>query len=112
MVVTILSLPFLLTDCTTKVVDDPIAATADRPGGQVLPRPRRVFVADFQIDPQAVQQDQGIGPSAIRAMGQGPAAYGTAQQVQDAVASSLSGEHPEDGVTGHTWHSRATTRIR
>jgi hypothetical protein len=89
MVVTILSLPFLLTDCTTKVVDDPIAATADRPGGQVLDRPHRVFVADFLIEPQAVQQDQGIGPSALRAMGQGPAAYGTAQQVQDAVASSL-----------------------
>ena len=31
------------------------------PTGGTMPRPQRVLVSDFEVDPQAVQLDQGIG---------------------------------------------------
>jgi Domain of unknown function (DUF4410) len=54
-----------------------------------MPRPSRVMVTNFYVDPQAVRLDQGIGPRLMRTMEPGAATPNPAREVQDAIAEAL-----------------------
>jgi hypothetical protein len=71
----------LVTACATRVTSSTPYAS---PEAANLRRPTRVLVADFQIDPNAVRQDQGIGPRLQRSM-----AGGSAGAAQEAIATEV-----------------------
>jgi len=56
-----------------------------------VPRPARIMVADFQVDPAAVRQDQGIGPRLQRSVNGGglQPRLAIAREVQDAIADTV-----------------------
>ena len=86
----------LLPACATEVHSSSAAPPAT--ASMNLPRPRRVLVADFAVDPSAVQQDQGIGERLQREMSGGDpsqAQAATASEVQTALGGALLG-----GLTG------------
>jgi hypothetical protein len=79
----------LLAACATRVET---TSTAPPTAVSSLPPPRRLLVVDFGIDPDAVRQDQGIGPRLQRQLeGADPDAArgGIASGVQSAIADAL-----------------------
>ena len=52
-------------------------------------RPQRVVITDFEVDPQAVRLDQGVGPRVMRVMGGSEPSTGSARDVQDAITEAL-----------------------
>ena len=83
-------LALLLTGaCATRVTS---SNAVPSPEAANLPRPTRVLVADFAVDPGAVQQDQAIGLRLQRAMagGDGGQARGAlATEVQSAISDTV-----------------------
>ena len=83
-------LVFLLASaCATQVTS---TGSAEAPPDLALPRPARVLVADFAVDPDAVRQDQGIGARLQREVSGGDplaAQSAIAHDVQVAVADAL-----------------------
>jgi hypothetical protein len=62
------------------------------PEAEVVTQPRRVMVADFEVDPEAVRQDRGIIPRLERSMngGDDPSArYALAREVQEAISATV-----------------------
>jgi hypothetical protein len=79
----------LATACATRVTS---SAPTQSPEAASVPRPRRVLVTDFQVDPDAVRQDQAIGLRLQRAMdgGNAEAARGAiAAEVQSAISDTV-----------------------
>jgi hypothetical protein len=60
-----------------------------KPTGGTMPRPQRVLVSDFEVDQQAVQLDQGIGPRVMRTLGGSAPPTSQAREVQDAITEAL-----------------------
>ena len=86
---TALLLLLLATACATRVTS---SAPTQSPEAASVPRPRRVLVTDFHIDPDAVRQDQAIGLRLQRAVdgGNAEAARGTiAAEVQSAISDTV-----------------------
>jgi len=75
--------------CATQVTRTGSYMPTGDQAGVAMPRPQRVLVTDFEVDPQAVQLDQGIGPRVMRTMGGGEVAMGSAREVQDAITEAL-----------------------
>lgn len=77
------------TACATSVTS---SAPTQSPEAASVPRPRRVLVADFQVDPSAVRQDEAIGLRLERAMdgSNAAAARGAiAAEVQSAISNTV-----------------------
>ena len=71
------------------------------PRAAALPKPRRVLVEDFAVDPSRVGLDQGIGPRLQAAVFRGllgHSQYGTAMQVQSAISETLVAEIRKMGL--------------
>jgi len=84
-----LMLLLLATSCATRVAS---SAPSQSPEATSVQRPRRVLVADFQVDPGAVRQDQAIGIRLQRSMdgGNAEAARGAiAAEVQSAISDTV-----------------------
>lgn len=84
-----LTLLLLVTACATRVTS---SAPTQSPEAASVPRPRRVLVADFQVDPGAVRQDQAIGLRLQRAVdgGNAEAAHeAIAAEVQSAISDTV-----------------------
>ena len=80
-----LALAVLLCACATRVTQ----TGTNLSGGGALPRPQRVLVTDFDVDPEAVRLDQGIGPRVTRLI-EPDAPTGTpAREVQNAISEAL-----------------------
>jgi Domain of unknown function (DUF4410) len=75
--------------CATRVTQTGSYVAAGDQAGSAMPRPQRVLVTDFEVDPQAVQLDQGIGPRLMRTMQGGASTATPARQVQDAIAEAM-----------------------
>jgi hypothetical protein len=75
--------------CATRVTSSNAIRS---PEAANLPRPMRVLVADFRVDPGAVQQDQAIGLRLQRAMAGGNEAQARgaiATEVQSAISDTV-----------------------
>jgi hypothetical protein len=85
-----ISILLVLSACTTHVVPSQPYASV----GAVVPRPTHVLVADLEVDPAVVRQDQGIGPRLQRSMsgddGQSDR-IALARGVQDAISDAVVG---------------------
>jgi hypothetical protein len=99
----------LLAGCATQVTS---SGPSTSPEAARVPRPTRVLVADFAVDPGAVRQDQGIGPRLQRSMagGSSGAARGAlAREVQSAISDTAvdalrkSGLPAERAMPGETY---------
>lgn len=78
--------------CSTRVSTTATALPAHDAFGSPLPRPRRVLVQDFIVDPDAVRLDQAIGLRLQRQVSgedEVTTRAQTAMQVQDAISSTL-----------------------
>jgi hypothetical protein len=98
-----------LSACSTHVGSSTPNPSAD---AAAVPRPKRVMVADFAIDPAAVRQDQGIGPRLERSINGGgglSARIALAHEVQDAISQTAvdalrkAGLPAERAVSGATY---------
>lgn len=80
-----------LAGCSTRVSTGPSYNPTAAAAAAGLPRPTRLLVTDFQIDADAVQQDQGIGPRLQRAVagGDGTGRESLAQEVRAAIGDSV-----------------------
>ena len=76
-----LTLLLLATACATSVT---ASAPSQSPEAASVTRPRRVLVADFQVDPGALRQDQAIGLRLQRA-----ANGGNAEGAHEAIAAEV-----------------------
>ena len=84
-----LTLLLLATACATRVT---ASAPSQSPEAASVPRPRRVLVADFQVDPGAVHQDQAIGLRLQRAVDGSNAEVAheaIAAEVQSAISDTM-----------------------
>ena len=84
-----LALALLASACATRVTSGTPYQSSEIAN---LPRPTRVLVADFQIDPGAVAQDQGIGPRLQRQISGGSAGSARAaiaEEVQSAISDAV-----------------------
>lgn len=84
-----LLLLLLAAACATRVTSSTPSAS---PEAMNLPRPTRVLLADFDVDPDTVRQDQGIGPRLQRSLegGSAGAARGAiAAEVQSAISDAV-----------------------
>ncbi|MBV8913669.1 MAG: DUF4410 domain-containing protein [Acetobacteraceae bacterium] len=83
--------------CATKVNS---SAPGFSPEAASVPRPTRVLVADFEVDPSAVRQDQGIGPRLQRSIGGGNAGGGAAiaREVQSAISETVVSDLRQAGL--------------
>ena len=84
-----LLLLLLVAACATRVAS---SAPSPSPEAVNLPRPTRVLVADFQVEPDAVRQDQGIGLRLQRAIAGGSAGaarISLATEVQSAISNTV-----------------------
>jgi hypothetical protein len=88
-VLTVAALTVLLTACATHVTQTGNYVPASEATDGAMPRPQRVLVTDFDVDPGAVKLDQGIGPRVMRTIGQGTPKAASAWEVQDAIAEAL-----------------------
>ena len=84
-----LLLASFLPACATNVAQTGGYAPAGNDPGGAVPRPSRVLVVDFEVDPRAVQLDSGIGPRLMRTLQGGTPAATSAREVQDAIAELL-----------------------
>lgn len=82
-----LLLVVFLAACGTNVTQTGGSVPANSAGA--IPRPGRVLVTDFTVNPQAVHLDLGIGPRLMRTLEGGASAGTPAREVQDAIAGSL-----------------------
>jgi hypothetical protein len=79
----------LLAACSTKVTQTGNYVAGAVGNGAALPRPQRVLVMNFYVDPQAVQLDRGIGPRMMRTLQPDAPTATPARDVQDAIAEAL-----------------------
>src|SRR4051812_46276971 len=74
--------------CATRVSSSAPSASE----AVAIPRPTRVLVTDFEVDPGTVQQDQGIGPRIQRSMAGGSpmaARSAIAREVDSAISETI-----------------------
>ncbi|HYZ61985.1 MAG TPA: DUF4410 domain-containing protein [Acetobacteraceae bacterium] len=95
--------------CATRVTSSTPEFSA---AGASVPRPTRVLVADFEIDPSAVREDQGIGLRLQRSIeGATPGARtAIAREVQSAITETVVNDLRKAGLPAERAPENATYR--
>jgi hypothetical protein len=75
--------------CSLGACATTVTQTANYASSTPMPRPGRILVTNFYVDPQAVQLDEGVGPRVMRTLQPGAASPSPAREVQDAIAEAL-----------------------
>ncbi len=98
-----------LAGCATRVTS---GAPASSPEAANVPPPARVLVADFDLDPSSVRQDQGIGPRLQRAFegGGGGGGAAIAREVQSAISETIVSDLRKAGLRAERATQDATYR--